>query len=94
MGREVTHFCEHPQDPNIVVVGGFNGKLKYYDIRQFGTTSKPSVVNESNKLIDGGLWRVVPKNIDGRGYFAIATCSENSFLVVDAADCRFLSSTS
>ena len=88
MGREVTHFCSHPLDDNIVVVGGFNGILKLYDQRMLGEATTTQPLQESRRIVDGGLWRVVPKKIGGKGYFAMATCSENCFIVVDASDCR------
>lgn len=72
----------HPTDPNSIMVGGFNGYLKIYDLRnmQNGPTG-------SHGIADGGLWRITGKAIDSDFYIAVATCSENAFLVLDS-ECR------
>ena len=77
--REVTHMCRYPGKEDYLVVGGFNGELKIFDRRNL--TSKPL---HAVKVIDGGLWRIAPKRFkSGSVLFAIATCSENCFLVLD-----------
>lgn len=72
-------MCRYPGKPECLVVGGFNGELQIFDERML--TAKPL---QTVKVADGGLWRVVPKRFaSGAVMFAVATCSENCFLVLD-----------
>ena len=77
--REVTHMCWYPGQPDLLVVGGFNGEMRIYDKRNLKETPVNTV-----KVADGGLWRISPKRFKNSGVrFAVATCSENAFLVLD-----------
>lgn len=78
--REVTHIAPNLKNEFEYVVGGFNGELKFYDLRKMGEAPV-----QQKTVIDGGLWRVVPRIIKGSQYLAIAACSEHKFLVLDEA---------
>jgi len=77
--REVTHMCRYPGQEHSLVVGGFNGELQVFDARKL--TAGPL---RTAKVADGGLWRIAAKRFGPACVkFAIATCSENRFVVLD-----------
>ena len=76
--EEVTFFYRSLVNPDLVHVGGFNSKIKLYDIRNLR-----SQIKESDDL-GGGIWRISGKLINGDEHIAVATCSGNQFKILDS----------